>query len=152
MKYKSIEEIKRKIEYYCAYQERSHYQVEKKLLEWGMYPDSIDYLMHELIQENFLNEERFARTYVRGKFYQKKWGKQKIIQGLKTHKIHPNLIDKALDEIEQEDYRQSIVYLIEKKRKALKKTDKYQNLQKIVNYMLQKGYKYDEFFPFLPKN
>ncbi len=144
MAYYSIDEVKQKIARYCAYQERSHYQVEKKLREMGMIPEAIDAVMLFLIKEGFLNEERFARAYVRGKFYQKQWGKQKIIQGLKQHQIHPNLIAKALCEIDEADYQETIKNLIEKKSRQL--LDKsYQNKQKIARHLIQKGFKYEEF-------
>ncbi len=145
MAYYSIDEVKQKMARYCAYQERSHYQVEKKLREMGMIPEAIDAIMLFLIKENFLNEERFARAYVRGKFYQNRWGKQKIIQGLKQHQIHANLIKTALTEIDDTDYQQTIKNLIEKKKKSLIKNNSYQTQQKIIRYLVQKGYKYDEF-------
>ncbi len=144
MAYYSIDEVKQKMARYCAYQERSHYQVEKKLREMGMIPEAIDAVMLFLIQENFLNEERFARAYVRGKFYQNRWGKQKIIQGLKQHQIHANLIASALTEIDETDYKKTIEELIEKKSRLLK-GNSYQAKQKIVRYLIQKGYKYEEF-------
>ena len=145
MAYYSIDEVKQKMARYCAYQERSHYQVEKKLREMGMIPEAIDAIMLFLIQEGFLNEERFARTYVRGKFYQNRWGKQKIIMGLKQHQIHPNLITTALTEIDNADYQQTIKDLIEKKKMSLPDENSYQTKQKIVRYLAQKGFKYDEF-------
>ena len=145
MTYYSIDEVKQKMARYCAYQERSHYQVEKKLREMGMIPEAVDAVMLFLIQEGFLNEERFARAYVRGKFYQNRWGKQKIIQGLKQHQIHPNLITTALTEIDDADYQQTIKDLIEKKKMHLPDRNSYQTKQKIVRYLMQKGFRYEEF-------
>ncbi len=145
MAYYSIDEVKQKMARYCAYQERSHYQVEKKLREMGMIPEAIDAIMLFLIKENFLNEERFARAYVRGKFYQNRWGKQKIIQGLKQHQIHANLIATALTEIDEADYQTTIKELIEKKRRSLSDKATYQAKQKIIRYLVQKGYRFDEF-------
>ncbi len=144
MAYYSIDEVKQKMARYCAYQERSHYQVEKKLKDMGMIPEAVDTVMLFLIREGFLNEERFARAYVRGKFYQKQWGKQKIIQGLKQHHIHPNLIEKALNEIDDTDYQATIKNLIKKKSWLLPDMS-YQSKQKIARYLIQKGYKYEEF-------
>ncbi len=151
MAYQSIEEVKRQMERFCAYQERSHFQVEQKLYTLGMIPDAIDHIMVHLLDEGFLNEERFARSYVRGKFYHKAWGKQKIIQGLKQHQVHDNLIEKALNEIKEEDYKQSIKRLIKKKSKTISQPKTYIGKQKIARYLLQKGYKYAEFSPFLFK-
>ena len=149
MTYYSIDEVKQKMARYCAYQERSHYQVEKKLREMGMIPEAIDAIMLFLIQESFLNEERFARAYVRGKFYQNKWGKQKIINGLKQHRIHQNLIQSALSEIDENDYQQTVKELIEKKKKQLPAHNSYQIKQKIVRYLIQKGYDYETFAEWL---
>jgi len=149
MKYKSIEEIKRQMERYCAYQERSHYQVEQKLYEMGLYSGDVNEIVFHLIQEGFLNEERFARSYVRGKFYYKDWGKIKIINGLKQHRIHPNLIQKALTEIVPEDYEKTIQKLIEKKHQNLTAANDFTAKQKIARYLQQKGYRYDEFSGFL---
>ena len=141
----TLEEARKKLEYYCAYQDRSHWEVSKKLKEMQMIPEAIDQILLHLIQENFLNEERFVRSFVRGKFYQKKWGKNKIKQGLYKHKIHLNLITKAFSEIKNEDYNQTIEDLIEKKKNDYKVSRPYQLKQKISKYLLQKGYAYDEF-------
>jgi regulatory protein len=138
------------MERYCAYQERSHYQVEQKLYGMGMIPEATDVIVLHLIQENFLNEERFAKAYVRGKFYQKKWGKLKIVQGLKQHRIHHKLIEKALQEIDEDDYQQTIRQLIEKQQKI--KSDTFAGKQKIARYLKQKGYRFDEFNSLLFKN
>ena len=145
MAYLSIDEVKRKMEHYCAYQERSHYQVEKKLRELGIIPEAIDHIVLHLLQENFLNEERFAYSYVRGKFYYKDWGKQKIIQGLKQHRIHNKLIEKALSEIEHDDYQKTLKKLIKKKSNNFSQPLNFKDKQKVVRYLLQKGYAYSDF-------
>ncbi len=145
MAYQSIDDIKRRMERYCAYQERSHYQVEQKLYELGMIPEAVDAIVLHLLQENFLNEERFARAYVRGKFYYKDWGKQKIIKGLKQHRIHTNLITKALQEIDSGDYRQTIEKLITKKKHTIQHPGTYAGKQKIARYLMQKGYAFSDF-------
>ncbi len=149
MGYLSIEEAKLKMERYCAYQERSHYQVEKKLRDMGMIPEALDHIVLHLIRENFLNEERFAKAYVRGKFRQNKWGKVKIIQGLKQHRIHPKLIEKAILEIDEDEYNQTMIELIEKKRRQLKNAHLPKNQAKLANYLYQKGFRYSEFSKFL---
>src|ERR1700712_929985 len=85
-----------KAEHYCAYQERSQQEVRDKLYEWGLYPDAVENVIVHLIEGNFLNEERFANAYTRGKFNQKGWGRIKIKQGLKFKKVSDVLIKKAL--------------------------------------------------------
>ena len=141
----TVEEARAKMDQYCAYQERSHFQVEQKLRDMRMIPDAIDMIMMHLMQHQFLNEERFAKAYVSGKFRYKQWGKQKIIQGLKQHRIHPNLIQKALQEIDDEAYTETIKTLIAKKKKDYAKQEPYKRKQKIIRYLYQKGYSYDSF-------
>jgi len=145
----TVDEARRKLEHFCAYQDRSHYQVEKKLREMRMIPDAIDDIIMHLIKENFLNEERFARSFVRGKFRLKQWGKLKIIQALKQHYIHQNLINKALEEINKSDYSNTIEKLIAKKKREYHSKSAYELRQKISRYLNQKGYRYDEFSDFL---
>jgi len=149
MSYFSNKAYKRKLEHYCAYQERSHFQVEKKMQELGIVPELAEEIILHLIKENYLNEERFAKSYVYGKFYHKKWGKQKIIQGLKQHRIHPNLISDALKEIKETDYQKTIKELILKKLKVENSSDKFALQQKIGRYLRRKGYSYDNFGEFL---
>jgi regulatory protein len=72
-----------KAEHFCAYQERSQQEVRDKLYEWGLWPDAVEQSISRLIEGNFLNEDRFAKAYTKGKFNQKAWGKIKIKQGLK---------------------------------------------------------------------
>ncbi len=141
----TIEEAKKKLEYYCIYRDRSHREVMQKLHEMNIIPEAIDQIILHLIKENFLNEERFARSFVRGKFYQKKWGKNKIRQALKRHDIHPNLIEKAFMEIDREDYQKTIQKLIKKKTSEYREMNPYKLKQKISNYLIQKGYGYQDF-------
>ena len=96
--------IRKKIEFYCAYQERCHMEVNKKLNKLGVYGDEIDKYLSHLIDKNFLNETRFSENYVRGKFNNNDWGKIKIIQELKSRKISTWNINNALSEICDEDY------------------------------------------------
>jgi regulatory protein len=145
----TVDEAKRKLEHYCAYQDRSHYQVEKKLREMRMILEAVDDIVLHLMKENFLNEERFARSYVRGKFRIKQWGKQKIVQGLKQQYIHQNLINKALEEIDSEEYLTTIKTLIVKKKREYRTKSGCELRQKISRYLYQKGYRFDEFSDWL---
>ena len=128
---------------YCAYQERSRQQVRDKLAEWGQEPDAIERMLAELEQENFLNEERFARAYAGGKFRLKRWGRYKILQGLKLHRISEALQKKALTEIEPEDYWESLLYLLEKKSKSTLDKDPFNKKNKLARYAISKGYEQD---------
>lgn len=134
-------QIKKRLADYCVYQDRSHYEVEQKLKELRtLNEEERGEILIWLIQNNFLNEERFSKSYARGKFYQKKWGKIKIKQGLKQKRIPTNLIDKGIEEIIEEDYKSTLMELTEKKWNVLRESDIFLKKKKIYNYLLQKGY------------
>ena len=101
----TVEEAKRKLEAYCAYQDRCHKEVREKLIQMRMIPDAVDAIMYHLLQHKFLDEERFARSFARGKFRHKKWGKNRIKQELKQREIGTYLINKAFTEIPEEEYK-----------------------------------------------
>ena len=96
--------VKKKIEYYCAYQERCHQEVTNKLNKLGVYGDDVDEYVCYLIDENFISETRFSEAYVRGKFNNNNWGKNKIIRELKSRNISDWNISNALKQISDVDY------------------------------------------------
>ncbi len=128
---------------YCAYQERSRQQLRDKLAEWGQEPEAIERMLGELEQENFLNDERFARAYAGGKFRLKRWGRYKILQGLKQHRIPELLQKKALTEIDGEAYWETLLYLLEKKNSASSEKDPFTRKNKLARYAISKGYEQD---------
>ena len=132
-----------KSEHYCAYQERSQQEVRDKLYEWGLYPNMVENVIIRLIAGNFLNEERFANAYTRGKFNQKGWGKNKIKQGLKFKKVSDPLIKKALQSINGDDYLQMLHKVIEKKSALLSEKEPYKRRYKLQQYALSRGYEND---------
>lgn len=139
-----LSQIKKRLADYCVYQDRSHYEVEQKLKELRtLNENERGEILIWLIQNNFLNEERFSRSYARGKFYQKKWGKIKIMQGLKQKRIPTNLIDKGIEEINEDDYKSTLMELTEKKWNIIRESEVYLKKKKIYNYLLQKGYEYN---------
>ena len=139
----NIHEIKEKLAYYCAYQDRCHQDVEKKMKEFFLIPEVEDDIMLYLLRENFLNEERFAMSFARGRFTQKSWGRIKIKVELKKRQINDRLIEKGLSEIDEKAYFETAERLIEKKGQTLNERNDYIKNQKIIRYMLQKGYEYD---------
>ena len=143
--YHSVEEVKKKMARYCAYRDRSYFETEQKLKSYGLIPAAEDEIMAFLMQENFIDDERFARMYVRGKFYNKKWGKQKILQGLKQHRITETYINRAMQEIDEADYRRTMENLIRNKTAQLKESDPWILRKKLSAYMHAKGYTYEEF-------
>ena len=110
----TLEEAQKKLEHYCAYQERCHIEVVKKLEGMGMIPQAIDQIIGHLIQEKYLNESRFAQSFARGKFRIKKWGKQRIVRELKQRQLSEYTIRLGLKEITEEDYHSTLYALAEK--------------------------------------
>lgn len=131
---------------WCAYQERSQQEVRDKLYEWQMKPTEVEEIISTLISENFLNEERFAMTYVSGKFKIKKWGKIKIKQGLKLKRVPEPIIKKALNSIDGNEYFETLKALLEKKQRIEKEMNKVKRQFKLVNYLHSKGFEKDLIF------
>lgn len=132
-----------KAEHYCAYQERAQQEVRDKLYEWGLWSDSVENIIGELIGANFLNEERFAKAYAKGKFNQNRWGKNKIKQGLKFKKVPDVLIKKALSGIPVDDYLQSLEAILAKKARTLNEKDPLKRRFKLQQYALSRGFELD---------
>ncbi|MCA5005508.1 regulatory protein RecX [Sphingobacterium bovistauri] len=139
-------QAKLKIESFCAYQERCQQEVRDKLYEWGLYETDVENIIANLISENFLNEERFAKAYVGGKFRMKDWGKIKIIQHLKLKKVSQPLIKIALREINDEEYIEKIKILINKKTFNQPHKLSYTAKAKLVRYLQSKGFENDLIF------
>ncbi|MFA7380569.1 MAG: regulatory protein RecX [Bacteroidia bacterium] len=128
---------------YCAYQERCHKELRNKLFELGADSELVEQVITKMIEENFLHEERFAKAFAGGKFRQKQWGKNKIIQELKMRQISPYCIKAALMEIPDEDYLATLRKEV-KKRVGLKKniSNRYV-LHKIAKQLVSKGFESD---------
>lgn len=135
-----------KAEHFCAYQERSQQEVRDKLYSLGLHHQDVEELITELIQGNFLNEERFACTYALGKFRMKLWGKLKITEGLKFKRVPPGLISKALSLIDQDEYLSALKTVLTKKAPSIKEADPFRKKQKLAQYAIQKGYESDLVF------
>jgi regulatory protein len=133
--------VKESILRFCAYQERSQQEVRTKLYELGCHKTQVEELLAELISEDVVNEERFAKAIARGKFRMLNWGKIKIIQQLKLNRVSDYCIKKALNEISSEEYEQTLNRLSQKKWKELRNE---KNLRirsgKLYRYLLQKGF------------
>ena len=119
----TVDEVKKKLEYYCAYQDRCHQEVEKKLSQFRLIPEARELILIHLIQNDFLNEQRFAQSFARGKFRIKKWGKKRITQELKFRNISAYNIKSAMKEIDDEDYYQTLQALANSKLKSIKETN-----------------------------
>lgn len=136
------DQAKAKIEQYCAYQERSHYEVREKLYSFGLYKAEVEELIGSLIEGNFLNEERFAVQFTGGHFRLKQWGKQKIRQGLQQKRVSEYNIRRALDTIDPETYRATLEKLAGKKWQTLKSGVMHhlERKARLTRYLIQKGY------------
>lgn len=142
--------ILEKIKYFCAYQERSQYEVRNKLLGMKIYGDDLELYIVALLEENFINEERFSKAYAGGKFRVKHWGRQKIVQGLKQHKISAYCINAGLAEIKEEDYRLIFNQLAEQKLASLQKERSVWNKKaKLRNFLLQRGFEDEYIYEFI---
>ncbi|MBC7382143.1 MAG: regulatory protein RecX [Bacteroidia bacterium] len=142
-KYISEKDALIKVAGYCAYQERCHKEVREKLSELGVFGLEADEMLLRLIQDNYVNEERFAKSYAGGKFRVKQWGKQKIKRELKLRNISDYCIRQALNEIDEDDYLCNINELIQHKYKTVKAVNDMQRKYKTAQYMLAKGYEND---------
>lgn len=129
-----------KLQRYCAYQDRCHQEVRSKLLDLGIYGEDLEEIIAQLIEEKFLDEERFTRSYVRGKFRINKWGKNRIKQELKKRQISNYLIRKGLEEIPEEEYIEQAREVIQKKAATLKEEDDYKRQNKLAAYAFRRGY------------
>ncbi|WP_439697964.1 regulatory protein RecX [Mucilaginibacter sp. AW1-7] len=132
-----------KAENYCAYQERSQQEVRDRLYEWGLWPNAIEQVISELIQGNFLNEERFAKAYAKGKFSQKAWGRIKIKQGLKQKRVPDVLIKKAMLTIDADDYFAALTRLLDKKAGTINEKNELKRRYKLQQYAMGRGYEAD---------
>ncbi len=143
MKSVSPEEARQKIRRYCAYQERSHLEVRNKLYEYGLYSSEIGEIITELIEDGFLNEERFAKLFAGGKFRMKKWGRTKIVHALESKGVSANCIRIALTEIDGEDYRSTLHHLLSQKLTSLDEDNPFVIRDRLASYAIRKGYEAD---------
>ncbi|WP_297762529.1 regulatory protein RecX [uncultured Muriicola sp.] len=150
----TLSEASRKLEYYCAYQDRCHQEVLMKLRQMNMIPAAIDHIIGNLIQQDYLNEERFARNYARGKFNHKHWGRIRITQELKKRNISPINIKIALRELDDSTYLSSLETLAKKKLDQLKGKEKEVQKRKLTDYLLYRGWEsslvYEQVFTLIP--
>jgi len=134
------EQAWQKIKHYCAYQERSHYEAKQKLYGFGLYKNEVEELLTKLIEEDYLNEERYAEQFAGGKFRMKHWGKVKITYELKQKGVSSYNIRRALQSIAHADYVATLQKLAEAKWKQLQGEQYIARQAKVNSYLLQKGF------------
>lgn len=136
----TLKEATKKLEHYCAYQDRCHEEVIQKLRSMKMDQDEIDQIIVQLIADNFLNEERFACSYARGKHRIKHWGKIRIVNELKFRKISQYNINLALKEITTEEYEATFHNLAEQNWESIRESNPLKKRKKFCDYVLRKGF------------
>lgn len=151
----TVKEIKLLLEKYCVYQERCHKEIEKKLFTYQLVPEAKEDVLLHLLEHDFLNEERFAKSFARGKFRIKKWGRDRIIRELKMRDISAYNIKTALKEIDEEDYLEMFNELAEKRFLQITEKDIYKKRKKIADYLLYRGWEsnlvYEKIQELMPK-
>jgi len=145
----SKEQALQKARHYCAYQERCHAEVKEKLYSFGLRKQVVEELLSQLVEENYLNEERFATLFAGGKFRMKQWGRVKIKHALKQKQVSEYCIKKAMHEIEEEVYDKPLRELANKKWKSIKAdgNNRFVKMAQTTSYLLQKGYEPEKVRP-----
>ena len=137
-----INPILTKLRHYCAFQERCVSDVEEKLREWKIEHKHAEKILEQLIKEDYLNEERYARSFASGKFRINHWGKTKIINELERRRVPDLIIQIGLEEIDDDEYREILKELLERKNREIKEKDPWKRKQKLIAFAVQKGYDY----------
>ncbi|WP_442264458.1 regulatory protein RecX [Tenacibaculum sp. ZS6-P6] len=136
----TVDEVKRKLERFCVYQDRCHKEVEEKLRGFHLIPEAKGLILLHLLEHNFLNEERFARSFARGKFRIKNWGKVRITRELKLRDISAYNIKQALSEIDEEEYFSKLNSLAERKISSINEPNSFKKRKKVFDYLNYRGY------------
>ena len=136
------EQAYQKLKHYCAYQDRCHSELKDKAYSLGLRKTDVEELTARLIEENVINEERFAIKFAGGKFRMKQWGKEKIKSELRKKRVNDYLIKKAMKEIGEDDYLETVFVLAKKKWNSIKGegVNNFVKMGKTRDYLLQKGY------------
>jgi regulatory protein len=139
------EQALQKLRHYCAYQERCHVEVKEKLYSFGLRKQMVEESLAQLIEEDYLNEERFAIQFAGGKFRMKHWGRVKIKHALKQKQVSDYCINKALKELDAADYEKTLHKLAKQKWSSVKGegVNGFVKMAKTTDYLLQKGYESD---------
>ena len=135
--------VKEKARKYCVYQERNQQEVRNKLYEWGLHKKEVEETISDLINENFINEERFAIAYAGGKFRIKQWGKIKIKMALQQKKVSDYCIRKALSQIDNRDYQKTLEKIINTYSKKITEKHPMKRKYKIAQYIIGRGFESD---------
>lgn len=140
----TYQEVKFKLEQWCAYQDRCVFEVTEKIKQFNLNESETQQLIKELQDNRFLDEERFVESFVSGKFKIKRWGRIKIKHHLIQKRIANSLIQKGIYEIDEQEYEATITSLLLKKNKELKVSlSEYEHQAKLFNYLISKGFEFE---------
>ena len=142
----TVDQLHRKLEQYCVYQDRCHKEVEQKMRDYNLIPEARELILLSLMKDNFLNEERFSKSYARGKFRIKSWGKQRIVRELKFRDISAYNIKTALKEIDPEEYIATMYRITENRNEVLTEANHYKRKQKLIDFLMRKGFENELIF------
>lgn len=136
---------------YCSKAERAESDVRRKLSLWELQPDETQRIISRLKKENYLNEDRFCRSFIKDKLLFNKWGRIKIIFELKKKQISEQTISRSFDEFESDAFEDSLLKVLTSKAKTTKGKDEYDKRNKLIRFALDRGYSYDQIQKCLPK-
>lgn len=136
----TLEQALSRLQRYCTYQDRCHIEVERKLTEMRMIPQAKEQIIISLIEDDYLNEERFALAFVKGKFRIKKWGRIRLKAELKKRKISKYLIKSALEQISEKDYLFTFEELANRKANSIKANSILLKKKKLADYLIYRGW------------
>lgn len=136
----TLAQARQKIQRYCAYRERSHRETLDKLRSFKLREEWIQVLMAELVEQRFLNEERFARAYARGKHRNNGWGWLKIKQGLQYHQLSPYVLQRAQKEIPFSEYYNNLQNQAQNKWQQYRSLSFFARRGKTARYLIQRGF------------
>lgn len=125
---------------YCASSEHCKSEVVEKLQRWGIAYDAVDRIVESLVQEKYIDEDRYCRAFVRDKYRFDKWGKMKIAQALQLKKISPYVYNLMLNEIDEDEYLGILRGLLESKRRSVRAATPFEQNGKLVRYALSRGF------------
>jgi regulatory protein len=137
---------------YCVYQERSQQELRDKLYEWGIHKRDVELTIAQMVEEGFMNEERFAIAYAGGKFRIKNWGRIKIKLALKQKKVSDYCIRKALNQIDDKDYQKTLQKIIASYSKKISEKNPLKKNYRIAHHAIGKGYEPELVWDLLNNN
>ena len=139
-KYLTVDQALEKLRHYCAYQERCHQDVRYKLVNLGIRGDDLEDIIATLVEEGYLDEERFAHSFARGKLRINGWGIRKILQSLRQKKISEYNLRKVQEELDVTEYREVLIRMLTKKTRSMREQDQYVVRQKLFKYGTSRGF------------